>query len=178
MTQDKNCDFAGYQWGELCRFLLHLLPKVEFNSWRILLPSKQWMVSKNALPLPLTWLFPGSKVWTWPMCLTTVCRSTSSDRAAFCKRAGLLVQCPEMKKSGFRISKKWIFWNSEVRFPKLSETEVSRADTATERQKSNSLQCDPKLRLINWWPFNYFVRWSQVQNPTIIYPFTNPNAKN
>ena len=45
MTQDKNCDFAGYQWGELCRFLLHLLPKVEFNSWRILLPSKQWMVS-------------------------------------------------------------------------------------------------------------------------------------
>ena len=38
----------------------------------------------------------------------------------------------------------------EVRFPKLSETEVSRADPATERQKSNSLQCDPKLRLINW----------------------------
>ena len=32
---------------------------------------------------------------------------------------------------------------------------------ATERQKTNSLQCDPKLRLINWGPLNYFVPQTQ-----------------
>ena len=32
--------FAGYQWGELRRFLLYLLPEVKFNSWRILFPSE------------------------------------------------------------------------------------------------------------------------------------------
>ena len=40
----------------------------------------------------------GSKAWTWPMCRTTVCRSTSSDRASLWKTW----ICPKLCEIGFQ----------------------------------------------------------------------------
>jgi len=46
---------------------------------------------------------------------------------------------------------------------------------ATKRQKTNSLQCDPKLRLINWGPFfNHLVQ--NPENETMLSS-TNPKKQ-
>ena len=38
LTKNKRCNLfcSGYQWGKFRRILLHLLPEIKFNSWRIL----------------------------------------------------------------------------------------------------------------------------------------------
>ena len=42
LTKNRRCNLfcSGYQWGKFRRILLHLLPEVKFNSWRILFSSE------------------------------------------------------------------------------------------------------------------------------------------
>ena len=125
-------------------------------SFSIFLSCRNYPRPYTSLLLYHTQTVSGSKVWIWPTCRTTVCRSTSLDRATL--QGNLIV--PQNVRNLVSEFQKQVLGNSEI-WSKNCQRLTFSGHGETERQKTNSLQCDPKLRLINWGPLNYSVPQTQ-----------------